>query len=335
MNYLILLALLVSCPVFAEENSVGEPIEEMVTTEELAPAEPALPEASSIETDAPVITTDEFVEPQTPVSSETTAAEDRRQLDLATTPVISTRTPEDDRKLNHYKSHWLTSFGFEGLKYETNYNFTGKRKRFRPSTQELWGGRIGLGYQLHLGKGFFATTKVDGYFVGTLFTRSLTAAPQEATEEAAFIKRTGQVFGADITQSLGYIFEMKTKNPFMDEWAYLTVEPYIEAGIGRASAYNRLNYHWDTGAGNTQEDYRARIKDELTNVRYGGGFNFTANSGFFLYLKGTVNNFNVTERSVQEFVKQDGVSGATSKTTPKNVTLDPVIIYALGGGYKF
>jgi hypothetical protein len=106
MNKLILLSLLVSYLAFAEENSAGDPIEDLALTEELAPAEPALPEASSNETNAPVITTDEFVEPQTPVSTETTAAEDRRQLDLATTPVISTRTPEDDRKLNHYKSNY-------------------------------------------------------------------------------------------------------------------------------------------------------------------------------------------------------------------------------------
>ncbi len=75
----------------------------------------------------------------------------------------------------------------------------------------------------------------------------------------------------------------------MDEWTYLTVEPYIEAGAGVASAYNRIAYAYDLGTVN--EAYRQTMKDNLVNARIGAGINFTSTSGYFLYLRATHNRY--------------------------------------------
>jgi len=131
------------------------------------------------------------------------------------------------------------------------------------------------------------------------------------------------------------MFEMKTKNPFLDEWSYLMVEPYVEYGIGRGWAQSRLNYHYDTGPTGTQEDYRISVRDDLVNTRVGGGINFTSRSGYFLFLKTYVNRYDVTQRKIRTYVKPNGGSATTSSDTEKDVRINPVTTFALGGGYKF
>lgn len=140
----------------------------------------------------------------------------------AESPVMQIEV-ENDRDFNPYKSHWLVSFNFEGLKYEVPFEFAGARKSIKPRDQELWGGRLGIGGEVYLGAGFMTTTKLEGYYVGTLFARRLNAGPDDEDEDVAYTKRTGQVYGVDVSQSLGYLFNFKTKNPFLDEWAFLTV----------------------------------------------------------------------------------------------------------------
>jgi hypothetical protein len=252
------------------------------------------------------------------------------------TPVMSTRAPEEDRKFNPRKSHWLTSFGFETLKYEAPFSFTGAQKNFKPSSQDFWGGRFGVGGEIYLGAGFNTTTKVEAYYVGTLFSRVLNAGPNDEDEEFSYSKRTGQLYGVDVSQSIGFLFNMKTKNPIMDEWTYLTVEPYIEAGIGKAWAYNRVNYNYDTGpAPGSQEGYKASVEDELLNARIGGGVNFTSTSGYFLYLKATVNTFDIVSRKIKQYTRPNHATGTTIENTDKNAKMSAITTYALGGGYKF
>lgn len=242
---------------------------------------------------------------------------------------------ENPQALNHHASHWLVSFGFEGLAYEVPFEFEGERKNFRPNNQELYGGRLGLGRQFYLGKGFVTSTKIEGYYVGTLFEKAVTAAPEEETQTFSFTKKTGQVFGGELVQSLGYMFNLKTKNPFLDEMTYLVVEPFIEAGIGIARAYNRTNYHYDTGPANVQEDYHHRVNDELSSARLGVGLNFTANTGFYFYLKASQQRYDVLSRKEEGKIKQNSGSLAPFERKPNNVNLDPIMVYSFGGGYKF
>lgn len=253
------------------------------------------------------------------------------------TPVITTEAPKDDRYLNHYKSHWLTTFGFEGMKYNLPFDFDGAKRNIKERDQEIWGARVGFGGQIYLGAGFFTTSKLEAFYLGTLFTKAQVSEDVDGVE-AGSIKRTSGYYGGDIAQQLGYIFEFRTKNPFLDEWAYLTFEPFVEVGMGIGQSYNKVNYHYDTGTAGSgvQEDYRRTIRDQLTNARVGGGFNLTARSGFFFQARVSVNRYDITKRKIDTYQRNDDdptiIKGST---TDKNAKMDPVTVFTIGGGYKF
>lgn len=248
---------------------------------------------------------------------------------------------EQLKEFNPYKSHWLFTFGFEHAKYEVvpekEFAFEGK-KDFKNDFQELWGGRLGFGGEIYLGGGFITRTMAEGYYMGTLFSRVLNGGDEAEDVDFAYTKKTGQILGFDASQSLGWMFDMKTKNPFMDEWSYLTIEPFVEAGIGIGWAYQNINHSYDTtgDSGGVDERYKLTVRDDLVNARIGGGINMTSRKGFFLNMRATVNRFDITKRSIDGFRKQ---SADTSPTvfdeTQKNASIEPVIMYTLGGGYKF
>gem|GEM_PF-1994627 len=315
MNKLILILLFMTSPLWAQTEEISEPIEVIETPAQEVSAEKVVEKTPETSAPAPEI-----------VSQPITNAE---------TPTMTTDIPVDEKDFNSRESHWFNVFGFESLKYKAPFNFSGVKETFTPRNQELWGGRLGFGGEIYLGLGLVTTTKVEGYYVGTLFSQVLNAGPDDVDEEFAFSKKTGQVLGVDATQTLGFMFEMKTKNPFLDEWSYLMVEPYVEYGIGRGWAQSRLNYHYDTGPTGTQEDYRISVRDDLVNTRVGGGINFTSRSGYFLFLKTYVNRYDVTQRKIRTYVKPNGGSATTSSDTEKDVRINPVTTFALGGGYKF
>lgn len=276
------------------------------------------------------------ITPVPPVQSDASVNEARVMNGGALdTPALITEDVTIRRGFNPRKSHWLSTFGFEAMKYDVPFSFTGSEKSFKPNQQELWGGRVGFGGEIYLGAGINTVSKVEGYYMGTLFSRVLNAGPEDDDIEFAYSKRTGHIYGVDASQSLGFMFDMKTKNPFMDEWSYLTVEPYIEAGIGAAKAYNRVNYSYNTGPANVQERYKSRVNDTLSNARIGAGINFTSSSGYFLFLKATVNRYDITERKSKTYTQPDGFPGNTVESTDKNAKIDPITVYAIGGGYKF
>lgn len=248
-------------------------------------------------------------------------------------PVMTTEAPSENKVFNPRESHWLTSFGFESLKYEVPFDYTGVKKKFNPSEQELWGGRLGLGGEIYLGAGFNTTTKLEGFYVGTLFSEVLNAGPDDEDSKFAFSKKTGQVYGVDASQSLGFMFDFKTKNPFLDEWAYLTVEPYIEAGLGKAWSRHRVNYDYDTGA--VREGFKQTVKDDLLTTKLGGGINFTSRQGYFLFLKAMITNFDVVERKTRTYSKPNHGAWNFVKDSSKDVDMDAVTTYTIGGGYKF
>lgn len=253
----------------------------------------------------------------------------------ADTPVSSDSDEDDD--FNPRKSHWLTTFGFEGLKYEAPAEFNGELKDIKPYNQEFWGGRIGFGGEIYLGANINISTRIEGFYAGTLFTKMETETSEVSNDVIDISQRkTGNIWGAEAIQTLGLIFDLKTKNPFMDEWTYLTVEPFVEAGIGKAWAYNRLSYEYArSGTTDVSEEYRVRVNDELTNTRFGGGFNFTSRSGFFLYLKAFVNNYLVEKRKVKTYTMPNNGSGTTTTNIPEDVEIGAITTYAIGGGYKF
>ncbi len=322
-------------PAELTNNSAAE------TTVTEAPPEIPAEEATEI-TDLP-----EATETPNPIADEDQRPEEKPEPETIvdqtpppsiSTPVITTEAPEDDRYIKHRKSHWITSFAFEGMKYELPFGFEGERKNFRDKDQELWGGRLGVGGQLYLGGGFFTTSMVETYYVGNVTQDVQVADPDVEDEEAGTVKRTGGLYGAEVSQNLGYIFEFRTKNPFMDEWAYLTFEPFVEAGLGVARAYNAVHYDYDTGptGSGVQEKYKKRIRDELTNARIGAGFNITGRSGFFMTAKVTINRYDILKREVDSYTKQDNGTVSNPDTIEdKDVKIDPITMFSIGGGYKF
>jgi hypothetical protein len=368
MTKIILLAFLVSLPLFAQNEEltiVDDP--DMTTVDPTRDIPTELPDTNTAEltnnseeektiTESPdeelslegtdeVAARPEEVETPNPTVDEVKPEEKEKPETIAdqtpppsvSTPVITTEAPEDPRYINHHKSHWISTFAFEGLKYKLPFEFDGVKKDIKDRQQELWGGRAGLGGQLYLGKGFFTTSMVEAYYVGTLTRDAKLANPLVPGEEAGSLKRTGGLYGIDLSQSLGYIFEFRTKNPIMDEWSSLTFEPFVEAGIGIGQAYNSVNYQYDTGGGTgTMEKYRKQIRDNLTNARVGAGFNMTARSGFFFTAKVSVNRYNITQRKTDSYASFDnGTITKVPTETKKNVSIDPITMFVIGGGYKF
>jgi hypothetical protein len=286
MTKLILLALLVSTSIYAQETE---------TTEKASVAGPALD-----------------------------------------TPALITENMNRRVNFNPRESHWITTLGFEAMKYPVPYDFDGARSNFSAKDQEIFGGRLGVGGEIYLGAGIVTTTRVEGYYMGTLFAETLNGGPDSEDVDFAYTKKTSQIFGFDVSQQLGFMFEMKTRNPIMRDWSYLTVEPYIEAGFGTARAYNRINYSYDTGSTPTsaREGYKDTINDDLTNARVGGGINFTSSEGYFLYLRATVNKYDVVKRHRDTYSQPNGQVATISKNN-EEPDLDPITVYALGGGYKF
>ena len=341
MNKLLLLALLISLPLYAEDTATTDEVidvstesAEPVATSEVVPETEPAPviteepkEQKFLQSDVVPENSLENLPPEEPAK---TAEE--RQVRNHENPLITSAYPAEVKPFNHRKSHFLTTFGFEGMKYETPYEFTGVKSSFKPGDQELWGGRLGFGGQIHLFGGLFTTTKVEGYYMGTLFSKVLNGGSKDSDVKFAYTKKTGQIYGGDAVQQLGYIFDFRTKNPFMDEWAYLTFEPFIEAGVGFGQALNRLNYSYKLGT--TDEAYRLTVEDQLVNTKIGAGFNLTSNQRFFLYARVTQNRYDITDRKASQYQKDNGGSGVTTKPTLSD-KIDPITIYALGGGYKF
>ena len=341
MTKFILLSLIFSLSSFAQtdeltlESTTAPTVVEddsdlsLLSSEEPQDAPDTVDITENVPAQIPVTTPVEEVPIETPK-----AIVEQTPPPAVSTPVITTEIPKDDRYIDHRKSHWITTFGFEGLKYELPFEFRGVKRNFKDREQELYGARVGVGGQLYLGAGFFTTSKVEGFYNGTLFTKIQNAGPEDDDEDVSQIKRTGGIYGAEISQQLGVIIEFRTKNPFMDEWAYLTFEPFVEAGLGVASAYNSVSYFYDS-AGVIDEGYRQRISDKLTNAKVGAGFNLTGRSGFFMYARATVNRFDITERKIRTYAKQDQQAATTNNQTVKDAKIEPITMFAVGGGYKF
>jgi hypothetical protein len=251
----------------------------------------------------------------------------------ADTPIMTTEVIEDDRPFNPKMSHWVNSFGFEEINYPVPYEFDGIFEDIKPEKQSMWGGRLGFGREFYLGARVNTTTKLESYYVGTLFSRSENLVNDNDDVELSYTKRTGNVWGIDLVQSIGVLFDMKTKNPFMDEWSYLIAEPYVEAGVGVGWACNKISYNYDLD--NIIEAYRQKVCDDLLNTRLGGGINFTSTTGYFLFLKAFVNNYNITKRKTKTYESPDGGSATTVTESLTNVNIDPIMTYSIGGGYKF
>ncbi len=264
-------------------------------------------------------------------------------LEEGATPVASSSTDlaADPKDFNPRKSHWFVNFNFDALKYDTKYEFAGVKKSFEPEGQTFTGARLGFGGELYLGAGFMTSTRVEGFYSAKVFKRDLAADPNVAGVIFSEDKISGQFMGGDVVQSLSFLFDMKTKNPLFDQWTYLTVEPFVEAGLGMAWAYNRRSYHYDTGGRDVTctnciyEYYRQTMRDDLMNMRVGAGVHFTSRSGYFFTMRVTQNRYDVTKRNIKGVQHVDNGSEQSINNPNPSKTMDPIVVYSIGGGYKF
>jgi hypothetical protein len=331
MNKLILcLLVIISFPLYSQDDNALELNEEGVEVNPLEKSDEAAPAESS----EVVITTEEAAAPAEEVTEPPKTVEEIvAPLAYETKPALITETEVETKKsFSPLESHWYTTMAFEAMEYTLPFSYTGSKESFDEENRNLYGGRLGFGGEIYLGAGFLISTRVEGYYMGTLFESAQTADPELADEELATIKDAGQIYGGDIVQSLSFLWELKTKNPIMQTMTYLMVEPFVEIGVGRAWAFNKKDYSYDTGA--VVEEYDQSFEDELTNVRVGGGINFTSRQGFFLFLKATENRYDITKRRTKGYFYSDGNTPTDVSSTP-STELEPIMVYSLGGGYKF
>jgi hypothetical protein len=334
MNKLILcLLVIISFPLYSQDDSALELNEEGVEVNPLEKTDEAAPAESS----EVVITTEEPAPAEEVTETPETVEEIVAPLAYETKPALITETEVETKKsFSPLESHWYTTMGFEAMEYTLPFSYTGSKESFDEENRNLYGGRLGFGGEIYLGAGFLISTRVEGYYMGTLFESAQTAGPELEDEVVGTVKDAGQIYGGDIVQTLSFMWELKTKNPIMQTMTYLMVEPFLEIGVGRAWAFNKKDYSYDTGTCPTcaQEEYDQSFNDELTNVRVGGGINFTSRQGFFLFLKATENRYDITKRRTKGYFYSDDDTRTDVSPTPGS-ELGPIIVYSLGGGYKF
>ncbi len=329
-----LILALSSFPAFSQEDTVS------ITEETLNPAVEAPVEgpAESPVVETPVAESIEENKVTEEVVEQVEVAPAVVSTPVATvTPTLKTeKVLEEEKTFKTRASHWVTTFTFENSQYELfpdNYSFSGK-KDFESEKHQLWGGRLGFGGEIYLGWGFVTRSMIEGYYHGTLFSQVLNGGDYDSDVKFAYTKKTGQLLGGDASQSFGWMFDLKTVNPFTDEMTYLSIETFVEAGIGKGWAYNKLNYSYDLDT--TDERFNIRVRDDLLNARVGAGINMTSNQGFFLSLKATINRYEITQRKINGYTWTNGPASSTPiSEKPENAKIDPVVIYTLGGGYKF
>ena len=284
--------------------------------------------------------TDPGPENSTPVLTTTPPDDTEKELltppnPEVTTPVLtSSDNPDKIRVFNPRKGHLITTFGFEGLKYEVPFDFrsNNNKKNFHPGTQDLFGARFGLGAEIYIGGGLNTTSKIEGYYVGTLFTKKRSADPDVPdVEEYAYYKKTGGLYGVDVAQSLGYLIDMKTYS-VMGTMVQLTFEPFAEIGAGMAKAYNAIAYNYETSF---KESYRLRVSDDLLVGRIGGGFNIISGQGYFLHVKITQAKYDITKRKLAGRTTQSDGTTFSHDGSDNDVKIDPITTFIIGGGYKF
>jgi hypothetical protein len=333
MNKLIICCLLfISFSLYGQETSGLESPDDMVDINSLTESQETIEEKAE---EAPVAEVQKILEEQPVLESKPNVAEIKQTQNNTFPSMVTETVVEEEKDFVQRKSHWISTFAFEHATYElfpSDYEFSGK-KNFDKETNQLWGGRLGVGGEIYLGAGFITRSLIEGYYIGSLFSQVLNGGDQDEDIKFAYTKKTGQILGADVSQSLGWMFDLKTKNPFLDQMVFLNVEIFVEAGLGKGWAYNRLNYSYDLGT--TDEAIKLRTRDDFTNARTGAGISFTSNQGFFLTLKATANRYDITKRKIDGYIQEDNQAETTVNESLDDAKVDTVMIYTLGGGYKF
>ncbi len=298
-----------------DENSPGE-----VTPAEALTAEPA---------PVPVIELE-------PLKETPKVAPAKRDTSFAVRG-IAPQSQEDlsqEERFNHRASHWVSTLGFEYTKYTLPYEFQGAKAKFGEEERELFGGRIGVGREYYLGKGFLFQGRLDGYYLGTLFTQAQTGNPEVDIEVSA-TKKTGSAFGGEAVAHLGWMFDFRTKNPFLGEMNYMALEFFAEAGVGAGKDYNRKQYYFEASPA-TSEEYNLIIENKFMTRSLSAGVNIlSVNSGAFFFMKATQMTQDISERKFRGVSRPNGQPATRLNGVDKSVAAEQLTLLSFGGGYKF
>jgi hypothetical protein len=253
---------------------------------------------------------------------------------MAADDALNKFTDYEDKvnRFNPRASHWLFNIGLEGMRYDLPFEYEGQKKSFSPKSLGIYGGRLGFGREFYLGNEFLTSSKIEGYYVGNLFSQVLNGGTEDENVKFAYTKETSQLWGFDVSQSFGRLYNMKTKNPLFEQWSYLTVEPFVEVGVGIAKAYNSINYKYALDRYNDR--YKEKMLDDLINAKIGVGVNFTASTGNFFYFKVSYNRYDLSDRKSEGYSRV-GAGATTPINRPEPDSIDPITVISLGGGYKF
>ncbi len=314
-----------------DESALPAPavVEDPTTpVEPIANATDEVPMLTPVESAAPIVETE-----VAPPVIEEKIVERKVEPKIQSTALVD----EEDERFNHRKSHWIGNFNFETVKYTLPLEFDGASDEFKEKDRALYGGRIGFGREFYLGGGFLFQGRLDGYYMGTLFEGIETADPEFPGTEVSNEKDVGSYYGADAIAHLGWMFDYKTRNPFLGDMAYLAMELFVEVGVGKGKSYQRKEYNFDAAS---VDQYDFIMEDEFTTNSISGGINIlSTSSGFYLTLKATQVNISLDKRDIREKKLEGGASGSSAgafvKRTDNSADIDPVTIFALGGGYKF
>ncbi len=353
MNKLILLALVFSLSCYAQDEFLdADPSSETVAVPDMIDPTPATDVVSEEKVPEEVAKeVEEFKESDVPVA-EIPAQQDPGPIGESSEPEIQLSDAEkksempvlssevtNDEEFTAKKSHWQALYAFEMFKLQTPFKFTnGKNNKiFTEEDEQLFGGRLGFGRNLYIGGGLNTTSRLEAFYAGAAFGNVKTANP-DADQNISTKKVNGQNYGADICQSLGFIFEAKMMNPFMDQMTYMTIEPFVEVGAGVSNARSKASYDYDTGA--YVDHYRHTIDDKIANARIGAGINIAGRTGFFMFLRVTQNRYKILNRKTTGYTQPNGQSSTDLDTdaqrkADKNVNINPITMFTLGGGYSF
>jgi hypothetical protein len=228
------------------------------------------------------------------------------------------------------KSSWIFTFAGEQGRYHIPWNYTPPTgatnlKSYSPDSRTFTGGRLGFGREFNPFGGLLMATKLEAYYMGTLFTSAQTASP-EVDLDISSAKRSGQLAGADLVQTLGYSFPFSMRDLFFRQMTAMRFEPFAEVGLGRAWAFNKLQYSDQRGP-----SYEHTFRDVLSNMRMGFGFNLVSNQNYFMFVRASVNNYSITDRRIHRQTQ----AGVDPTVTQTDAEMAPIMIYSLGGGLKF
>ena len=234
---------------------------------------------------------------------------------------------------NPRKSNWVSTFGFDAQGLLSKRDFQALNKNFTDKTELLVGPRIGIGREFHLFGGLYTKSTIEGYFVGTLFEPTKKVSGGDSKAKSSYTKKKGNIYGAEAAQSLSWVTEFHIPNYFTENKIKMYFEPFIEAGIGVGKGYYRFNYVFNESTGS--ERYSNTMEETFLSQRVSAGMNFIGTNGYFLTLKTSALNHQVSKGSNMIYAQPNGAGATRSEIDLKNESIKFDYNVFVGGGYKW